>query len=219
MSSQILQNDMGQEKSTRVERQLSPEKAEAILKGGMQEFLAHGYAATTMDRVAIAAGVSKATVYSHFRDKESLFIALIQQLVEVRFRAIFDLSHPELMQRSPTVILQELANRMLDVATSEPQFLNFMRVILGESGRFPELARAFVRNIEQTAFRLLCHYFANSTQLKLIDPEATARIFVGSLVHFMIVQNMMHGEDIMPMARDRLIGNLIHLITGEGRLS
>jgi len=42
---------------------------------------AHGYAATSMDRVAIAAGVST-TVYSHFQDKEGLFTALIQRLVE-----------------------------------------------------------------------------------------------------------------------------------------
>ena len=206
---------MGQAKSSRAERQLSSEKAKAILEGGMQEFLAHGYAATSMDRVAIVAGVSKATVYSHFRDKEGLFIALIQQLVEVKFRAVFDLSQPEVLQMAPKVILRELAHRMLDVATSEPQFINFMRVILGESGRFPELARAFVRNIEQTSFRLLCHYFVNCSQLEISDPEATARIFVGSLVHFLIVQEMLHGEDIVPMERDRLIETLVSLIVSN----
>jgi AcrR family transcriptional regulator len=41
-------------KSERADRQLSPEKTEAILEGGMREFLVHGYAATSMNRVAIA---------------------------------------------------------------------------------------------------------------------------------------------------------------------
>jgi hypothetical protein len=95
---------------------------------------------------------------------------------------------------------------------NEPQFLNFMRVILGESGRFPQLARAFVRNIEQTSFRMLCQYLTTCPQLKLSDPEATARIFIGTLVHFMIVQEMLHGKDIMPMERDRLVKNLVNLI-------
>jgi len=46
---------------------------------------------------------------------------------------------------------------------NEPQFLNFMRVIW-ESGRFPQLA-AFVRNIEQTSFKMLRQYFdLSSTQ-------------------------------------------------------
>lgn len=203
---------MGQTKSTRTDRQLSPEKAEAILEGGMQEFLAHGYAATSMDRVASAAGVSKATVYSHFHDKEGLFTALIQRLVKEKFNSIFAPVNDQVLQTTPEIVLQDLANRMLDVAMGEPQFLNFMRVILGESGRFPELARAFVFNIEQTSFKMLRQYFISCPQLKLADPEATARIFIGSLVHFLIVQEMLHGKDIVPMERKRLVENLVHLI-------
>jgi len=206
---------MGQTKPTRADRQLSPEKAEAILEGGMQEFLAHGYAATSMDRVAIAAGVSKATVYSHFQDKEGLFTALIQRLVEGKFHSIFDPVDDQVLQTAPEIVLRDLANWVLDVGMSEPQFLNFMRVILGESGRFPQLARAFVRNIEQTAFKMLRQYFATCPQLKLSDPEATARIFIGTLVHFLIVQEMLHGKDIVPMERNRLIGNLVNLIVAN----
>ncbi|MBW4640772.1 MAG: TetR/AcrR family transcriptional regulator [Gloeocapsa sp. UFS-A4-WI-NPMV-4B04] len=206
---------MGQIKSTRADRQLSLEKAEAILEGGMQEFLAHGYAATSMDRVAIAAGVSKATVYSHFQDKEGLFTALIQRLVEGKFRSIFDLANEKVLQTAPEIILQDLANRVLNTGMNEPQFLNFMRVILGESGRFPQLARAFVRNIEQTSFKMLRQYFTTCPQLKLSDPEATARIFIGTLVHFMIVQEMLHGKDIVPMERERLIENLVNMIVAN----
>ncbi|MBW4471960.1 MAG: TetR/AcrR family transcriptional regulator [Stenomitos rutilans HA7619-LM2] len=203
---------MKQTKTGRADRSLSSEKTEAILKGGMQEFLAHGYAATSMDRVAIAAKVSKATVYNHFQDKESLFNALIQRLVEHKFSTIFDGADAQILQMPPQAVLTEFANRALDVGTQEPQFLNFMRVILGESGRFPELARAFVRNIEQTAFKSLCQYFTHCPQLNLADPEATARVFVGAIVHFLIVQEMLHGKDILPMERDRLIATLVNLI-------
>ncbi|NJR60665.1 MAG: TetR/AcrR family transcriptional regulator [Cyanobacteria bacterium CRU_2_1] len=207
---------MGQAKSERADRQLSSEKTEAILAGGMQEFLAHGYAATSMDRIAIAAKVSKATVYSHFQDKESLFTALIQRLVEGKFRSIFEPMNAQVLQTEPKTVLRGLANRVLDAGTSEPQFLDFMRLILGESGRFPQLARTFVHNIEQTAFKRLCHYFMTCPQLKLADPEATARIFVGAIIHFLIVQEMLHGKDILPMERDRIVSGLIDLIV-EGR--
>ena len=56
------------------------DKSEQILQGAMQEFLAHGYAGTSMDKVAKTGGVSKATVYSYFADKEGLFVALVQRL-------------------------------------------------------------------------------------------------------------------------------------------
>jgi len=88
---------------------------------------------------------------------------------------------------------------------NEPQFLNFMRVILGE-GRFPQLARAFVRNIEQTSFKMLRQYFTTCPQLKLL-PRSNGTNFIGALVHFMIVQEMLHGKDIVPMERERLVEN------------
>ncbi|WP_310487608.1 helix-turn-helix domain-containing protein, partial [Chamaesiphon sp. VAR_69_metabat_338] len=100
-------------------RQLSLEKAEAILAGGMQEFLKHGYAGTSMDRIAMAAGVSKATVYSHFQDKEGLFTALIEQLVTGKFRSLFELSSSGLVP-TPRIFLSELANRVLDTSVNEP---------------------------------------------------------------------------------------------------
>lgn len=201
-----------QAKTIKADRQLSVEKTEAILRGGMQEFLAHGYSATSMDRVAVAAKVSKATVYSHFQDKESLFIALIKRLVEQRFQAIFGETDAQLLQTPPEIVLRTFANRALDMATQEPQFLNFMRLILGESGRFPQLAQAFVANVEQTTFSKLRHYFTHCTQLKLADPEAAARVFVGAVVHFLIVQEMLHGQAIVPMERERLINTLVGLI-------
>ncbi|MBC7883558.1 MAG: TetR/AcrR family transcriptional regulator [Anaerolineae bacterium] len=201
--------------SGRKDKSLSAEKTEAILAGGMQEFLAHGYAATSMDRVAIAARVSKATVYSHFQDKESLFTALIRRLVEQRFRSLFNDAEAEVLHTPPEIVLRAFANRALDMGTQEPQFLNFMRIILGESGRFPQLARTFVSNVEQTSFKMLCQYFKECPYLKLADPEATARIFVGAIVHFLIVQEMLHGKDIVPMERDRLIDTLVNLIVAN----
>jgi TetR/AcrR family transcriptional regulator, regulator of autoinduction and epiphytic fitness len=198
-------------KKTKEPRQLSPEKAAAILAGGMQEFLAHGYAATSMDRVASAAGVSKATVYSHFQGKESLFVAIIDRLVQSKFQSIFS-PEMEKLQPEPRIFLRKLADSILDTGEHEPQFLNFMRLIFGESGRFPELARAFVRNVEKNSFQMLKHYLAACPQLKLADPEATARMFIGTLVHFVIVQYLLHGKEIVPMERDRIIDTLIDAI-------
>lgn len=203
---------MTQAKPGRADRQLSSDKTDAILAGGMQEFLTHGYAATSMDRVALAAKVSKATVYSHFQDKEGLFIALIQHLVEGKFQSIFKLDDTDVLQTDPAIVLRRVANRVLDTGANEPHFLNLMRVVLGESGRFPQLARAFVQNVEQTGFRLFRRYFTTCPALNLPDPEATARIFIGSLVHFMIVQDMLHGKEILPMERDRIVETLVNLI-------
>ncbi len=207
---------MKQPKTSSPERQLSQEKALSILNGAMQEFLARGYAATSMDRIANAAGVSKATVYNHFQDKEGLFNALIQQLVEKKFPSVFSAIDTDNLQKDPRIALRQIATNMLDMSMGDEQFISFMRLIIGESERFPGLAQAFVRNVHVSSFGLLSQYFTKcSDRIKLSDPEAAARVFIGALVHYLIVQKILYGADIVPMERDRLIDSLIYFICGD----
>jgi TetR/AcrR family transcriptional regulator, regulator of autoinduction and epiphytic fitness len=190
----------------------SEEKTAAILQGAMQEFLKHGYAATSMDKVAKTAKVSKATVYSHFGDKESLFNAVIQDLVKDKFQQIMNLQTPQSFVEDPKQVLSETAARMLTNTQSDRTFQNFIRIIIGESGRFPEIAKAYVNNLAKPGITTLTQYLESHPQLKIADPEATARIMVGSLVYFIILQEMLHGKDILPLEGDRLIETLTDLI-------
>jgi TetR/AcrR family transcriptional regulator, regulator of autoinduction and epiphytic fitness len=200
---------MKQVKPDRTDRQLSPEKAEAILDGAKQEFLSHGYAAASMDKIAAAAGVSKATVYSHFDDKVGLFIALMQRLAGKK--ELFNRQKLP-MQGNPKVVLKRFAAGMLDNIAADPQLLTFLRLIIGESGRFPELARAFVQNIEKPVLEMLTHYLATCPQLHLADPEVAARAFIGAMIHFVLMQEVLHSGDLVPIDRDRLLDHLVDLI-------
>ncbi len=199
--------------SKHLERQFSVEKVGAILAGAMQVFLEHGFAATTMDQVSAAAGVSKTTVYSHFQDKEGLFNALIQELVQKKYCSILNFQQAQSVSDEVSVSLRQLASHVLNNNNTNQQWVAFIRLIIGESGRFPELARAFVSNLEKVSLQDLSQFLASHTELNLSDPEATARIFIGTLVHFLIIQELLHGKDILPMESERLIDNLIDLIT------
>jgi TetR/AcrR family transcriptional regulator of autoinduction and epiphytic fitness len=190
-------------------------KAEAILEGAMREFLAHGYAATSMDRVASAAGVSKATVYSHFRDKEALFNSLVEHLAGERFRRIFGALRAEHGDESAAVTLRRLALSLLEIARTDEHLVSFMRLIVGESGRFPELARAYVNHLAKPVIENLAGYLKSRPELKLRDPQAAARVFMGTLVYYIIVQEVLHGRRLLPMKRERLVDGLVALVTGD----
>lgn len=185
------------------------EKAEQILTGAMQEFLVHGYAATSMDRVAKTAGVSKATVYSYFQDKEGLFTALVQRFAKRKFSIIQRLLPSE---GDAFVVLRQLLTKALNEIICDSEEIALLRLIIGESGRFPELAQIFVRTLVKPGVETLSQYLASSPNLKIADPEATARILLGALVHFMLVQKILHGQDILPMESDRLIDSLMYLL-------
>lgn len=195
------------------DRLLSGEKVDAILAGAMQEFLTHGYAATTMDKITAAAGVSKTTVYSYFQDKEGLFTALVERLAQENYREAFSPQDSQFLAGEPRIVLRRLAINIVDRINPKKELLSLVRLIIGESGRFPSLAQVFVRNVDKPILELLCQYFTDHPELQLPDPEVAARIFLGTIVHFVILQEILHCQQMLPMDRDRLIDNLINLIT------
>ena len=198
-------------KTKRTDRQLSPDKAETILAGAMQEFLSHGYAATSMDRVASTAGVSKATVYSHFGDKEGLFRALVKQMAQKKISFLHGLQFQAQSCDVREALFKMLSTGLAQICQDQ-EHLAFIRLIIGESGRFPQLAQIFVQNLAKPGITLMSQVLASQPDLHIKDPEATARIVIGSMVHYVQIQEMLHGKEILPMERDRLIHALVDLI-------
>ncbi|BAZ22495.1 transcriptional regulator [Kalymmatonema gypsitolerans NIES-4073] len=190
------------------------DKATVILEGAMQEFMTCGYAAASMHRIAIAAGVSKPTLYSYFQDKEALFTALIQQMVlgTSISKLLEDGGFLQLPLRES---LKQLATILLDKFSSSQPLSTLFRLLIGESGRFPNLAQTFVHNIEKPILAELSRLFANHPDLKATDPEVIARFFQGSIIHYILIQEILHGREIVPLERDRFVNGLIDVIIGE----
>ncbi len=188
-------------------------KQEQILQGAMQVFLSHGYAGTSMDRIAAASSVSKQTIYSYFQDKEGLFTALIERITIHRLQQ--ELGCDEL-EGEPEILLRQIAIAFFDKIGDE-EYLNLFRVVVGESVRFPDLAKLYSRTVIQRGRGLLVTYFRSHPELQIADPEATAQIFLGSLVAFIVSQKILYGEHLIPIAPERLIETLIPLILSQSK--
>ncbi len=64
----------------------------AILDAALELFSHRGYGATSMRDIAGKAGVSTGSVYHHFRDKESIFQALLEQFQAITQRPDFPIN-------------------------------------------------------------------------------------------------------------------------------
>ena len=114
-------------------------KREAILEAAKALFLSLGYANTSMDAVATAAGVSKLTVYSHFNDKETLFSSAVvatctAQLPEV----IFELGEGASVEQ---VLLN--IGRGFQALISSDQSVKLSRLIMTLGPQDPKLSQIF----------------------------------------------------------------------------
>ncbi len=100
-------------------------------------FFRHGFAATSMEQVAVGAHISKRTLYARFRDKATLFRGVVDRQVGL-WRATFE-ARAERLQPLASA-LKEAAEGILRVAL-EPEALALHRMVVAEAERFPELAR------------------------------------------------------------------------------
>ncbi len=71
-----------------------------------------------------------------------------------------------------------------------------LKLILGESGRFPEPAQLFVQALPQCGWNLLTRYLQSHPKLNLPNPDATARIFTGTLIRYVMTQKMLQCDRI-----------------------
>jgi AcrR family transcriptional regulator len=64
-----------------VDTELVESRRKAILDAAMALFDRQGYASTTIDEVAAAAGISKGSIYNYFESKQDLFTQLFNQAI------------------------------------------------------------------------------------------------------------------------------------------
>lgn len=112
-------------------RPRDPKIDERILATALEQLAADGYAGMTIDGVARAAGVSKATIYRRWTDKNDLVTAAITCSKAPDAEDLEGSARERV-----TALLQAARERMIDGPGMVVQ-----RQVLAEAGRNPELVR------------------------------------------------------------------------------
>ncbi|PFH20017.1 MULTISPECIES: TetR/AcrR family transcriptional regulator [Burkholderia] len=176
---------------------LTDRKRAAIIDAAIEEFLAAGYDATSMDRIAARADVSKRTVYNHFPSKEALFAAILHQLWE----AIRTASPPAY---SADVPLREqllaLLGRKLRLLNDEA-FLALARVAIGAAIHSPERARDMVERIgeREEDLTVWIRAAAAAGRLSATDPVFAAHQLQGIVKAFAFWPQVTMGQPPLGM--------------------
>ena len=114
-------------------------KREAILEAAKTLFLSLGYANTSMDAVAAAAGVSKLTVYSHFTDKQTLFCSAVMATCQIQL--------PDLLFEYPEGVPVEdvllTIARNFQALISSDEAIKLSRLIMAQGSLDPSFGEYF----------------------------------------------------------------------------
>ncbi len=158
------------------------DKAKAVLEAATKVFLEHGFTAATTDMIQREAGVSKATVYARYANKEALFQAVIHQrcaLFTQRLQTV------KSMAGDLRAKLTELGRGYLQLLLA-PENLAFYRVLVAEAPRFPELARMFYVTgpkavVELTVEQLNLAVQQGEINVQSVGVHTAAELFINCL--------------------------------------
>ncbi len=114
-------------------RQGSEQRLQRIVDAARACFAEHGFAATTVEAIALRAEVSNGLLYKHFQGKEHLFQAVVTDIVRDWVRALVP---DEAAGLTPTQKLEAMFRRSVEFCRTNP----LLPAVLSGDKRF-ELAR------------------------------------------------------------------------------
>lgn len=179
------------------------ESRAAILKAAVKEFAEHGIAGARTDAIAQAAHVNKALLYYYFKDKESLYEAVLEHV----FSGLRDTVVPVLDTNAPP--REKLLNYLgayFDYIAANPRF---PRVVQGEwirtgSERTPQMqriAKEYFRPIYQKLGEVLQQGIA-AGEFRAIDPMHFVPSMVAIIVFYFsaapVIKSLMKIDPLAP---------------------
>lgn len=148
------------------------EKNQKILDAATKFFLTHGFSGTTTDMIQKEAGVSKATMYGCYKNKEVMFAAVIErQCTNMQEQIILVETKAENLRSA----LTEMGKTYLCFILSHSG-LAFFRVCIAEAVRFPELSEKFFEVGPQKLANIIAGYLEKSQKNKEIELNSSTAI-------------------------------------------
>lgn len=184
----------------------------AALEAAAELFLGKGYGSVSMDEIAAKAEISKRTLYNYFPAKDFLFGEVVRFIWS-------GLNMPELPPAKGSDIretLNSFSSKLLAVLRSE-RFISLLRLVMGESGRFPELTKFYSENGITLILANLAEYFRECTELGMLKtdrPDIASQQYLGMIKESLFwpvllgvfpMPSKEHDEDVMEKAADLIL--------------
>lgn len=153
-------------------------KVALILEAARHLFLEQGFGNTSMDAVAKRAGVSKATLYVHFENKERLFAEVVAAARSSLHGSLAAITRDE--QAEPAETLRLIGQQFLRFVTT-PGVLTLFRAVIGETQRFPELGQKIFQTGSNDMLNMITESIARAAARGLLnvpDPKMAAAQFI-----------------------------------------
>ena len=157
-------------------------KRKELIKYATEMFLEMGYEKASMNNLVKRSGSSKSTIYKHFRSRQALFIAVLDEIIRDHLDPIENL---DLTTLSIKEGLKLIGRTSLKVITSK-DFVNLCRIIHAEAERIPNVGKTYFEHGPKRGMAGVAKYLATMVEMGRIrcaDPSTAAEYFWGMILY------------------------------------
>jgi len=153
-----------------------------ILDAALGVFAEKGFAAARMEDIAARAGVTKGTIYLYFPSKEDVFKTLVRESIGATLSsAVQQASGYQGSTREFLTMFLSIVGSL--IAHGERVVL--AKIIIAESGNFPELARFWRQEVVDKALGMMSGIVARGIargEVRDLPPDYVARLCIAPVV-------------------------------------
>jgi len=157
-------------------------RPQEILDAALKVFAEKGFAAARMDDVARRAGVTKGTIYLYFPSKEELFKSLVRGAIGGTLEQVA--AYAEGYDGTARELLASVL-RTIGMVMRTSDRIVLPKIILAESGNFPELVRFYRFEIIEKGlgiFRAIVARGIDQGEFRDVAADHVARLCVAPLL-------------------------------------
>ncbi|MEO1656380.1 MAG: TetR/AcrR family transcriptional regulator [Pseudomonadota bacterium] len=168
----------------------------AFLEVATETFVEFGYDRTSLDDIVARAGGSKSTIYANYGNKEGLFRAIMQDMVDAIFQ---DTANEETdTEHQGLPVRDRLTHYGLGITKGlcHPRNDAMWRLLMSASWQFPDIAERHYAIGPKSAVADVSAILSDAVargEIKSIDTRRGAEIFLGSMRHFDVVIGRLLG--------------------------
>ena len=101
---------------------------DAIKKAALELFATQGYEGTSLSQIADKVGIKKQSIYSHFKNKDELYLQLVEETFDIELRRIRHSLELKAKQPLYDCLLDALSSYMEQVSLQHLQVLPSIEV-------------------------------------------------------------------------------------------
>ena len=173
-------------------RSRSPEAHEKVIHAALALFGERGIDATSMDAIARVSGVSKATIYNHWENKEALLLE-VMLYVNGLDREPEDVDTGDMQRDLATVLSRKPPDEFDEVRE------RMMPTLIAYSALHPEFGKAWRHRVMEPPRQCLKRILRRSIERGLLSQDLDLEVSMALLLGPMLYRHVFHRGSGAPM--------------------